>query len=81
MSNYSKLIAAILGAVAARLILKWTGLDVAALGVGAEFNDLVAIGVETLVTLIGGAIAGVVVYFAPANKPKSQPLGFQGENG
>lgn len=68
MGNLSKMYGAIAGAILARVVLNWTGLDVAALGVGGEFTELVTLGVEAGVTAIGGAIAGAVTYFFPPNK-------------
>lgn len=62
--NYSKLVGAIVGALAARWLLQWTGIDVAALGVGPEFQALVSLGVDAL----AAAVTGAVVYWFPANK-------------
>lgn len=80
MGNYSKFIAAIIGAIVARLVLKYTGLDLAALGIEAEVNGLIVLLVETGVTAVAAAITSAFVYFFPANKPKEPDHEFRGEH-
>lgn len=56
MSAYNKLFAAILSTLLTRWILKWTGLDVAKLGVASDLQMLVTLGIDA-------ATAGVVGFF------------------
>ena len=69
MGNYSKLIGAIVGALAARWLMSWLGIDVVALGIGAEFQALVSLSVDAA----AAALTGAVVYWFPANKPAANP--------
>lgn len=68
LGNYSKMIGAVVGAMAAQSLLKTTGLDVNALGVSAEFQGLVSGLVDIVIT---GIAAGVTTYFFPANKKRA----------
>jgi hypothetical protein len=70
MGNYSKMIGAIVGAILMQLIFRWTGVDVRALGVAAEFQGLVALLVDGAVLFVGGLIAGGVTWAFPANRPR-----------
>ena len=80
LGNYSKLIAAIIGAIVARMVLKYTGLDLAALGIQEDVNGLVYLLVESGVTGIAALITSLFVYFFPANRPQAkapEPTGDQ----
>lgn len=61
MLEYNKLIAAFVSVIAMRLLLRWTGIDVNALGVGTEFQAAVALGVDAAVA----AVTGFLVWWVP----------------
>lgn len=80
MGNYSKFIAAIIGAIVARMVLQYTGLDLLALGIQSDVNGLICLLVEGGVTAIFAVITSAFVYFFPANKPKEPDKEFRGEH-
>lgn len=61
MTAYNKLIAALVSVFLMRLLLQWTGLDAAALGVGDQFRDLVSLGVDA----VAAAVTGFFVWLVP----------------
>lgn len=61
MLAYNKLIAAIASVIGMRLLLRWTGIDINALGVSAEFNTAIALSVDAMVA----GVTGFFVWWVP----------------
>lgn len=66
MFEYNKLIAAVVSVIAMRLLLRWTGIDVNALGVGTEFQALIALAVDAVVA----SVTGFLVWYIPNVKAR-----------
>lgn len=69
MGNLSKFYGAILGAILAQLIVRWTGIDLHALGMQYEFSAIVIGLIDGAIMVGGGFIAGAITYLFPPNDP------------
>lgn len=70
MGNMSKFYGAIIGAILMQIIVKYTGIDLAVLGVSHDFNIIVQQFMEFGFVVASSFVAGVVTYVFPANKQK-----------
>ena len=70
MTTYSKLIAAVLSVLVTRWFLRWSGIDLASLGVDAEVGAIVALAVDT----VAAVVTGFFVWLVPNVKQKWKAL-------
>lgn len=70
MTSYSKLIAAVATVLLMRWVLRWTGLDVAELGVQEDFQAVVYLAVDAS----AAAVSGFFVWLVPNVRMKLRDL-------
>jgi hypothetical protein len=70
MTSYSKLLAAVVTVLLMRWVLRWTGLDVAELGVQEDFQAVVYLAVDA----VAAAVSGFFVWLVPNVRMKLRDL-------
>jgi hypothetical protein len=70
MTSYSKLLAAVVTVLLMRWVLRWTGLDVAELGVQEDFQAVVYLAVDA----VAAGVSGFFVWLVPNVRMKLRDL-------
>lgn len=61
LTSYNKLIAAIVSALLVRWFLKWSGIDISAIGVEEDLRMLVSVAID----VVAAGVSGFFVWLVP----------------